>query len=224
MGGNRVEYYGITLDLSSDQIDRTQKASFVYETYEEPERELIDEFVPEDRDVLELGASIGFISCYLDAHLSASSQQYVVEANPRLLSTLERNRGLNDADFEICHAAYAATDEEVSFTIVENFLASSVQRTDGKAVDIPALSLRDAIDRWDLDGFVLVADVEGAEYELVEHEIDDLASHCAYILIEFHTHGAESIGPAKQMLKEAGFELLAAKQGGTVCLFQNRRQ
>ncbi|WP_436926242.1 FkbM family methyltransferase [Halosimplex amylolyticum] len=209
--GDRVEYNGVTLDLSNDQITPAQRSAFKFGTYEDAERRCVDAYLSREADVIELGASIGFLSCYVDN--VTTGEQISVEANPELIETLERNRELNGGTFEVCHAAYAPTEDTVPFTVDTNFLEGHVGES-ARSTSVPAVSLAGLAAQHDLDDFVLVTDIEGAEIELITTELDLVAACCPLVIIELHPDLAYSISEMVSQFEAAGFDIVGEEDNG----------
>lgn len=116
--GNKVSYRGVTLDLSDPVIGRRLKARFPLGIYETAEVELIEEWIPNNNAVVELGGGIGFVSCVTDENIN-EVPHVVIEANPELIDIIETNRKLNNARFDVSHAAYQSSNDMVEFYVHE---------------------------------------------------------------------------------------------------------
>ena len=85
--------------------------------YEPIERFAVAKYIPKALPVIELGASIGVVSCLIANCLDEGVPQVVVEANPELISVLNGHRSFNKRNFEVVHAAVAYGTASVKFMI-----------------------------------------------------------------------------------------------------------
>lgn len=177
--------------------------------YESEEFEIIDEHLPQDEDVIELGGGIGYISTLINSKISEDNDQIVLEANSNLIEILQNHKEINKADFKILNKAYNPTKDSLEFLIKDSFLSSTAQYEDeeGETVEVDALSLRDLSERFSIESFSLVTDIEGAEYEMLEEEFDLISEKCEFVLIEFHnTEKEKNYNELIEKLKENGFK------------------
>lgn len=209
LGGSRTTYFGVELDLSSDLITTAERSKFVYKTYEREEANLIASHLPSDIDVVEIGGSIGFISCFTNQRLDSDQRHIVLEANPELISTLTTNRELNDCDFDIRNEAYAADGESVEFFLHEKFVGGSAHRETSDSVNVSAVNLETLAAVEGLDDFALIVDIEGGEFEMLDAELEFICSHCPVLIMEFHRFTNNDIDSYVRQLVNRGFELVA---------------
>ena len=85
--------------------------------YELPERFAVKRYLRPSTPVVELGASLGVVSCAINRRLSNPERHVAVEANPAVLPILTGNRDLNGCRFEIVHAAAGAEGDVITFYI-----------------------------------------------------------------------------------------------------------
>lgn len=190
--------------------------------YEEPERDALKQFLDPAIPIVELGACVGVVSCLSNRRLSTPQDHVVVEANPALLPLLEQNREQNGCSFAVVHAALAYDVDTVTFNVSDNVLASSLQGEEERTVNVPTVTLARLLNDHGFERATLVCDIEGAELQLVEHELPTLAQRIVAIMLETHERlvGEE---PTRQMLarlKSAGFELV--HKDGDVVVLLNR--
>lgn len=205
LAGDRVSYHSVVLDLSDPVISTRLKARFPLGLYEDSEVGLIEEQLPDDKPVVELGGGIGFISCFTDSILN-DVKHVVVEANPKLVEIIETNRALNDASFDIRHSAYQSSGEETDFYVHEKFVGGSVQRTTDRVIRVDGESLEEILDSFE-EKITLIVDIEGGEFDLFENEMDLLVNHCSHLFIEFHEFTDANIEQYEKELVDLGFAL-----------------
>ena len=148
------------------------------------------------------------MACITNRVLKGRRSHVVVEANPLAVPLIEENRTLNQCDFEIVNAAIAYGRETVTFTPALEFWGNSLEQKEGtEPVTVKTIRLGDIVEQKKMRSFTLICDIEGYEYDLVQHEADVL-KHAETIILETH---ARMIGEAKNLellskLDEIGFE------------------
>ena len=212
--GNIVHVDGLRFTVDHPAITRGVKALFVLNRYETPEREALRTYINPTLPVIELGASIGVISCLTNKKLLHPLKHVVVEANPDLIPLLESNRERNGCCFTVLHAGVGYSAEEVEFLISDSILASSATRMDGRfrisrTVRIPTISLQNILDKFGFTECTLICDIECGEVELVHQEIDTIKKHVSTILMEIHntTLDQQTVDSVVRTLNDAGFTL-----------------
>jgi len=205
--GNKWKLDGLTYSFDTPAISRTVKSRFVWGTYEDKERRLVETYVPADLPVIEGGGSIGVISNVINRKLQNPENHLVIEANPDLLPILEKNRDLNNANYQVVHAALDQSGPEVTFYLHKLSVGGSVQRTTGSPVTVPAVTVGGLIKKHGWDKVTLVIDIEGAELDLIEKEADVLKKHVAVFIVEVHhmISDAEDIKKAIKTIESLGF-------------------
>jgi FkbM family methyltransferase len=190
--------------------------------YEQPEREALKKFLDPEMPVVEFGACIGVVSCLLNRSLNRPENHVVVEANPAMLPILKENRERNGCRFQVVHAALAHGADTVTFNISDNVLASSLHGAEQQAVVVPTVTLERLLNEHGFERATLVCDVEGAELQLVENEIDTLSKRIVAIMMETHERlvGEEPTLQMLARLKSAGFEMV--NKDGDVVVLLNR--
>jgi FkbM family methyltransferase len=180
--------------------------------YETVERYAVAKHLPRHLPVVELGASIGVVSCLIDRLLVKPAIQIAVEANPRLIPVLEANRVRNNCQFEVLNAAVAYGGEAVEFGISESTVSGSLTKTSattGTAV-VRTASLTEIVSSHRIERCTLVCDIEGAEGELVRREGDVLQRHVDTLIIEVHPGvlGDDGVAELARELRTRKFALL----------------
>ena len=202
-----VEMDGCTFVLR--QISNTTvKIQLIKKAYEGFERRAVRQYVRPDSPVVELGGCLGVVACITNRALRRGTSHVVVEANPRVIPLIEENRSLNRCNFELLNTALAYGQTTVTFCPSFDMPSNSLrERSGADLVTVKATSLGDIVSRRKINSFTLICDIEGHEYDLVQHEADVL-KHAEIIILETH---ARMIGEAKNAellakLKEIGFE------------------
>jgi FkbM family methyltransferase len=165
----RIPYAGWRFRVPDDG-DPSVAAYLLWGMYESAERRFVQRYIRRDLDVVELGSSIGVISCYIAGRLSPECQLICVEANPDLIPVLHENLRANHPGrhFEVVHAAcgkHASGMDSIWLAVGESNLTSSItaKRPPSHAVRVSCITLGEIVTRFGILDFVLVADIEGAE-------------------------------------------------------------
>lgn len=217
--GDVVESHGIALDVTHPSIDAGLIIALAEENYEADEIAAIDSFLDPSTDVIDIGSCIGFTACYTNKKLTDNATHVAVEPNKDLKSVLERNREINDCSFEIEIAAYNTEASTVTLTVPDSLWGANLTREDGTGVTVPTADISSLIDVYELNTFSLIVDIEGAEIDLLQNELELLESQCKFIIIEFHDDKehhqfhAEEIKDARQRLEQSTFERVSVEIG-----------
>jgi FkbM family methyltransferase len=218
--GNVVDIEGCKFNLDSPSIQR--KNRFLFNHYEPAERLAAQKFLDPSLAVIELGGAIGILSCIVNRRLSSPERHVTIEANPELLGLLADNKLRNGSKFHIVHSAIAYGAPELTFYINANFTASSLTRSEGRAVLVPATTLGRIADEYCFNRFTLFCDIEGGERDLIQQEADVLRTRVSMLFIEIHSeifgdHGCRGM---TDELKRAAFDLIF--KSGDDYVFRNR--
>ena len=158
--------------------------------------------------IIELGAGSGFTACYFSERID-TDLYIAVEANQSLIPVLENTRRLNGAEFETVHRAYSPSSAAVDFHQHSNFLASGThpRLKSNQPVSVPTVTLGDLCREYDLDEFILFANMEGTEFELLEAELPLLRQKCPLAVIAFHEFAGD-VHATLDSLLEHGYEVV----------------
>jgi len=205
-----VRLDGCKFSIAKDRVPANVVDLLLSDLYEEPERKVLQRFLDPALPVIELGACIGVVSCLTNRRLQHPENHVVVEANPALLPLLEDNRARNGCEFKIVHAAVSHNAETITFNVDDNILASSVHGDERRGVAVSTVTLERLLNEHGWQRATLICDIEGAELQLVEHELKTLSERVATIIMELHDRivGQE---PTQQMLaslQSAGFKIV----------------
>jgi FkbM family methyltransferase len=224
LNDHTVSVNGVRLDLDDDAISASMVGVLRRGAYEMAETELLHAHLRPDLPVVDVGAGLGYTTCLIDRH-TGDVPVVGLEANEAIAATARRTRQLNDAEFDVVHAAYDPVNRSVEFRVAENFWVSSTvdgPDADDDTVSVPATSLAALVaDRVGDGPFQLVADIEGGETGLVDHELSLLRDRCAVLVVEFHPAVTSDISSYVSALTDAGFE--HAESTGEVHVFVNER-
>ena len=176
-------------DFSNKNILPKTKAAIFWGLYETGELRLINKYLRNDFDVIELGASLGVISCHIIRKINTSKRLISVEANPYLIGTIRNNLN-NYAKQKIFHVLNVAVGnrnlDKINFYVNEDNVYSQISDQKTKStVEVKVKSLSEIIFLFSINEYTLVSDIEGAELSFL---IDDSIAlkNCKQILIELH--------------------------------------
>jgi FkbM family methyltransferase len=199
---------GCRFFLDTPEVGDSLRYLLLSGKHEAPERRLAKRWLDPNLPLVELGASTGVVSCVTNRLLADPTRHAVVEANPKLIPLLKRNRALNRCLFAVQHAAVAYDAAAVPFHLSQEAISSSLrQQTEDVAV-VPATTLSTVLDDQSFDRCTLICDIEGAEVDLVNYEASVLATRVAMLIIEVHPRliGEEPIAQVRAQLQKSGFE------------------
>ncbi len=201
--GNRVKMHGLVFSVDNPLVATRHKSTLYFGLYEKDEIELARHHLDPELPTIELGGSIGVVACVTNKLLRRPTDHVVVEANPVLLPTLEKNRDLNGCQFTIKAAALGYGADVLSFTVTDHFLFGRAGAAEGRTVSVPTVSVGELIRSHGFESINLISDIEGAEVELVENESEVLRARVKRIIMEVHPDQRGS-GPIAGMLAALG--------------------
>lgn len=207
--GNRIRIEGMRFSVNCPEVATAHKSILWFGRHEVEERELLRRFLPADLPVVEFGGGLGVVSCLTNRQLASPDRHIVVEAIPSLAALVERNRDLNGCQFRVVNAALAYGAPTVTFSVHNNFVGSRLNGEFGTSVSVPSITLGQIIDQAGFNGFSLICDIEGAEADLVAHELGLIANRVAFLLVEIHPTilGEDVANRVVEDLTRAGFTL-----------------
>ena len=209
--GNRASVDGVSIQLDNPLVTPYFKGLLVLGSYETYERYIIHKYLPIHEPVIELGASIGVVSCIVNSRLTRPNQHVVVEANPALIPTLKKNRELNGSQFTIIEAALGYGSDSLTFFSNGLSLLGSIFHGGGQKLEVPTKTLQAIAEKAGFQHFTLISDIEGSEIGLIEHEMAFIREHVGWILIETHDdtpYGEAGVKLVEENLLANGFEIV----------------
>lgn len=202
--GGRFRADGCVFDIPKHLTTRTYRGCFYDGDYEDDERELIKRFLRPEDTVLECGACLGIVSCVTNSLLRDKSRHVVVEANPKVIPSLYRNRELNRAGFLIEHCAISSRNEETFYLHPKYIVGGTSQRPSDEAVRLPGRSVRELDTRYG-PFTALIMDIEGSELDAFQ-AAGDLFSRYRLVIVELHPWaiGEAKVQQCRDILAAAG--------------------
>ncbi|MEM7410410.1 MAG: FkbM family methyltransferase [Myxococcota bacterium] len=189
---DRIPSRGFVFDTSSHAVQPRTKAQLYFGIYESAEIRFAERYLLPDCDVVELGASLGVITCHVRRKVAEERKVVAVEANPRLVDPLRGNLALNrcDRNTVIANAAVhyeAAPGEPVALDLAADTAVGRVASdADNAVVEVEGTTLEHLIERHGISEYQLVSDIEGAEAGILANDHAGL-QRCRRWIAEFHS-------------------------------------
>ena len=153
-----------------------------------------------DLDVIDIGMNIGDSSIYFS--INGAKRVIGLEPYPYAFSIAEKNIKLNGINNIIILNAGYGKDHNVIIDPEKISLASSSLISSVKGKNIPILSLKTLINKYNINNAILKMDCEGCEYGLLDED-DEVFNYMEMIQIEYH-YGYENL---VKKLKNCGFDV-----------------
>jgi FkbM family methyltransferase len=209
--GNRIRLGGMWFSLDSPAIPTRDKSTIALGGHEDAERKFC-RWLPPELPVIEFGGAIGVTSCAVNRRLTDPTKHIVFEPNPASKALLEKNRDLNRCRFVVRQAALAYGADTAVFGVHEDLFKSKLTEMGScsAVITVPEVTLANVLASEGWQECSLVADIEGAESLLIEHEMETLRRHCRVLMLEIHPGvlGQERCDEIVRLLEGAGFRVL----------------
>jgi FkbM family methyltransferase len=223
---DKYSYY-----LKSLRVSWWTKLKVMLGSYEKPEIGFVDRYFTSSIDSVELGGSLGVLSTHL-VQRTADHKSVIVEADPELFQILSTNVRSNfpNAKVQLVNAAVAAGDDVgetiTFFTTYSTSTGGSVSRhCDGRtgSITVPAVSLSQLLQRYEVGSYQLMCDIEGGEIALLLHDSRAFAN-CERMILELHDCNYNSVQYTRDMIAELicklGFRQIDQTPSGDVRVFE----
>jgi FkbM family methyltransferase len=216
---------GLVLSLDDEVANERIVSEIKRGRYEASELAIASRFVRASDRVLELGAGVGFISAGVMRNVGPAYYA-AVEADARLIPHIRETHARNGVSgVEIINAAFTSDPEvlatgTVAFTLHREFWRSGIGQTQpgsAETVSVPARDVSRFLAEQEIT--VLIADIEGAELELLRH-IE--TARLEKIVLELHPQriGKAGVLEVFQVLCASGFAYNTALSEGSVVCFE----
>jgi FkbM family methyltransferase len=224
----RIPCRGIPISTDSPSVADHTRAQLFWGMYESAEIRSSERYLDPRLDVVELGSSIGVVSCHVSRRLDPARRLICVEANPQLTPLLTANLAANapERSTTVVHRAvdYTSTTGHVLLELGSDStgsrVASSNSGTKRASTRIPTTTLSEILRDQALGDYALIADIEGAEAGIFLDDAPALAN-CRQIIAELHatTYRGRAYRPEDlvAVLEERGFHVLG-RDGGVWAL------
>lgn len=212
---NRVRHQGLRFDVRSEDFSPSVRAQMFWGSYEGAETRMIRGFLHDSTAVIELGSSLGVTTAHIAAVMDPGGHLVCVEANPRLVPGL-RERILQRAApqrVDIVHAAVTHYCGTTVLTVAQETVSSRLghPRPHEEIAQVPALTLREILNRTGVAEFDLVSDIEGAESAFLLRD-PGVLHRCRRAVLELHDTTVDgqkvSVYDLMDAAVAAGFKIL----------------
>ena len=180
------------IDTGSSLVVPRIKAKLFLRGYEPVEIGFVKKYLRPDRDVIDLGSSLGVVTSHIGRKLNAGRRIIGVEANPHLLDIIRANvtRNAPHVQVEIVSGAVDYPPDAREFVELvlgsDNLMAHIVEdEVVPQGIFVPVISLSEIIRSQHIGEYTLVSDIEGSEAGLLEMDGAALAT-CRQMIIELH--------------------------------------
>lgn len=197
--GYSIPSSGIRIFTGGKSFDNRVRARIICRTYESAEIRLIRRYLKSCELVVELGSSLGITGAHALSVMSEKGSLICVEANASLIPSLSatlQHAALPTQSFRIEPVAIAYGKEYVHFDFSGSNIFGRLLEDKGSQEDhvlVNASTLTEIVGRIGEGGrSALVCDIEGAEYDLFENELE-LVSAFDVIVIEVHERSDRSL-------------------------------
>ena len=127
---------------------------------EKPEQDIAKKYIQKDDVVLELGARYGSVSCIINSKLNNKKNQVSVEPDERVWEALEKNKKINNCDFNIVKGFIG--NKKMDLTNLNEYYGGYASTfIYNEKTKIKSYKLDEIIKQYHLKFNVLVADCEG---------------------------------------------------------------
>lgn len=189
---DRVPNMGCVIETNSPLVVPRIKAKLFLRGYEPVEINFVKKYLHPDRDVIDLGSSLGVVASHIGQKLNAGRRVICVEANPSLLDIIRANvtRNAPHVQVEIVSGAVDYPPDRRSFVELalgfDNLMAHIVEdEVVPRGIFVPTVSLSEIIRQHEIGEYALVSDIEGSEASLLEMDSAALI-RCRQMIIELH--------------------------------------
>jgi FkbM family methyltransferase len=211
---HRIRNHDLTFDTSDPVVTPKVEAELFWRLYEGAEIRFARKHLAGASSLVDLGSSLGFAASHALSRMSPAGSLVAVEANATLLGPLRRTLDdhAGNRKVTVLHGAIGYDGPEVRFAATPGGTTTGriVTRQDDVGVDVPALTLSGILDRQNVDRFALMADIEGAERDIIERDAAAL-SRCDRMVIELHETPNATVMDLWRRLIELGFRVLESR-------------
>jgi FkbM family methyltransferase len=207
--GNRIRIGGMWFSVDSPRILTAHKSTLLFGLHEIHERALVKRWLPRELPAVEFGGGLGVVSCITNRLLKQPDRHVVVEANPYLLDLLTTNKNLNRCSFQILNRVLAYWVDLAEISIAPMFVESRVGVPSQTMASVPTTSLESILNEMGFEECSVVCDIEGAEVQLVQHEIDVIRRRVPFLLMELHPAivGQDALDGLINSFRDAGYRI-----------------
>ncbi|WP_310619245.1 FkbM family methyltransferase [Flexibacterium corallicola] len=202
---------GQSFVIPSEGTSKQFRGRFLLGSHEWNERKLVQNYMPREAKVLELGGGLGVVSCFVNRRLSNPKNHVVVEPDPRSLAALKQNRIRNKAEFHIAYGVISRHKEAPFFLFPTSCGSSSRPKPRTRKTVVPGLRIDALQKQYSITFDTFIIDIEGAELVLVRQN-RQWFKRVNLVIMEVHPDrlSSEKLEKLRELLIGCGLNLTKA--------------
>lgn len=192
--------------------------------YETSLFDAIDEFLPREKPVIEVGAGIGAVSAYVNDRIFIKTEHIALEPNPYYTGLLKETKAKNNLGTRFVQGAINYDSAFVPYVVARNVVDTANAYSE-ETVDVQSLTLSQVIQYSsfvDKTSITLIVDAEGVFEDILDNE-PALSDAVSVILAT--TADESEIFDLRRKAEAAGYTLInnpAADESGLLTLVFKR--
>lgn len=212
----QIEIDGVQIPVKTSPLSPQMRRRLMKGLYETAERELVDAFIRPGDHILEIGASIGILTCFLSHKAGDQARIVSVEPDATLLPHFQRQLRLNGIQADLLQALCCPlwnqpvpkTLSSRNFMPHQDNLSGTVASSDEGPTSVRWITAETACTETDLKPTALVVDIEGTEAVWTDHP-PRFPESLRTVILETHPTlvGVQIAGRVVQAVVEEGFRV-----------------
>jgi FkbM family methyltransferase len=213
-----ILFHGLKINVNHKIIKKKIAAALFFKTYESSEIRFIEKYLKNySGTVIELGASIGVMSSVISKN-NPNATILAFEADSRFIPIIQNNHKINNISNANAFNEIIGV-HGYEFSVGEDNTKGKIQKTDN--LNTNNVNLVDIVTSKNIDNdFVLVSDIEGAEYFVLFESNAAVFKNCNLMIMELHDIEIDGnlITPEIMIdkIKELGFTIVEQYAGNVV--------
>lgn len=179
-----IPFHGLKINVKHKIIKKKIAAALFFKTYESSEIRFIQKYLENySGTVIELGASIGVMSSVISKN-NPNATIFAFEADSRFIPIIQNNHKINNiSNVSAFNEIIGVNGYE--FSVGEDNTKGKIQKTNN--LNSKNVNLIDIITSKNIDkDFVLISDIEGAEYFVLFESNNEAFKNCQMMIMELH--------------------------------------
>ena len=216
----QIEIDGVKIPIKDSPLNPQMRRRLLKGLYETAERELVKKFILPGEQILEIGASIGIVTCFL-ANCSGDGGKIVsIDSDVSLRPYYERQLLLNGVKAKLLHTLCCPLWKQPipeslasqGFLPSQNNLSGRITKRGNLESNVRWITAEAACSETGLEPTALVVDIEGTEAVWAEHPPHFPAS-LRRVIMEVHPHliGVQTAGRVVQAVVNEGFQVVGIR-------------
>lgn len=203
----RFRKNGLVIHVPYHMTDFEFRGRFIFNAYEKEEAKYLAIHLDPKAKILELGSCLGYISCLTNKLIAGKGDHVVLEANPKLIPWIEKNKKENDCSFAI-ENRIISKNKTSSFYIHDLIVGGSTKRATEEKVEVEGITIEALQKRYNLEFDTLIMDIEGGELDFFRNFQSSVKNFKA-IFFEIHPFAGiltkEEALECEEILSSLGF-------------------